>query len=280
MKFYNTKNFMNNNRIIPNLDGIILKIQIIGLGVVGAAQADLMHTLGHKVIGYDPYNHPAFIQEKVTFVETPITDADITFICVPETIVEDIVQMLVEKKSQGLIVTKSTVPIGTTRKLSEKHSIHISNNPEFLREEHVIYDVYNPGRILIGECCPTHGKLLSSLYESLHIETFIASQTETETIKIVSNTLKAYMITFWNNINELCETLDISTKNVSNLLNPEKTLYVWGDWGGGAKFFGKPYSGKCLPKDLKQLINILQENNVDSTIFTTIQEYNNRIKTT
>lgn len=256
-----------------------MKIQVIGLGVVGAAQADLMHTLGYEVFGYDPYYHPVSLREKVKFVETPITDADITFICAPETIVDDIVQMLFDKKSQGLIVTKSTVPIGTSKRLSEKYGIHIANNPEFLREEHVIFDVYHPGRILIGECCPAHGKMLSNLYAPLHIETFIASQIETETVKIVSNTLKAYMISFWNNIAELCEIIDISTKKVSTLLDPEKTLYVWGDWGGGAKFFGEPYGGKCLPKDLKQLIDILQSNNIDSTIFTAIEEYNNHIKT-
>lgn len=118
-----------------------MKVQIIGVGVVGTAQAYLASRLGHEVLGFDRRGSTS---DYYTTVKEPARNVDLTFVCTPESAVEEVVGRLVQTKVGGLYVIKSTVPPGTTQKLMEKCGIHIGHNPEFLRESRAFDDVTHP----------------------------------------------------------------------------------------------------------------------------------------
>jgi nucleotide sugar dehydrogenase len=253
-----------------------LKIQVIALGVVGSAQAYLLSQLQHDVYGYDPHleNKPDL---GIVYQTELKKDVDITFICTPEAAVESMIRRLLNEKVRGLYVIKSSVPPGTTESLRKKYDIHICHNPEFLREEYSFEDVMNPNRILIGKCCHNHAKVLSDLYRPIKAPIFVATSTETETVKILSNVLRAYIITFWNHAELLCNKLGISAKKVATLLNQHKTLCKWEGGNWGVKYFGKPYDGKCLPKDVQQLIQLLDDLGLSSSVFKEIEKFNDKL---
>lgn len=141
-------------------------MQIIGLGIVGTAQAYLFQQLNIRdVVGYDiKINNHSYCKTNNCI----IGDVDITFICTPEDVVEDVIRSLVEIDHKGIIVIRSTVPIGTIKYLSEKFDVHICHNPEFLKEEAYLDDIMNPNMIVIGECCQKHGDMLEELYKPIN----------------------------------------------------------------------------------------------------------------
>ncbi len=251
-----------------------MKVQIIGLGVVGMAQANLLYKLNHKVYAYDiiEKNPPAYIK----FLRKPCLNVDINFICTTENVLEEIIQILIKDHVKGLYVIKSTSAAGETKRLSEKYNIHICHNPEFLREKNAFYDVINPSRIIIGQCCPKHGRMLKRLYEPLNKPIYITDPTTSELVKLTSNSLRAMIITFWNEINQLSSSFKLDITEIANLVDQVNTIGVWegGNWGN--KFFGKKYDGKCLPKDIDQIINMFQEHNIITILFKAIKESNNR----
>ena len=186
-----------------------MNIQIVGLGAVGTAQAFLAKELGHNVVGYDPQydSHPHC---KVN--DSLVGNVDITFLCAPESEAPRIIENLVKIDHGGLIVIKSTVPVGTTKEMAKKLNIHICHNPEFLREKTAIEDVMNPSRVVIGECCPEHGNILRKFYEPLNKYTYTTDSTTSEVIKLVSNSFRAVTITFWNEIAILCSKKGIDVR--------------------------------------------------------------------
>lgn len=239
-----------------------MRILIAGFGTVGKAQAHLITHLGHKVFVFDPIKKPENI--------TPARNVDLTFICVLEHVVENAIKNLIENKVKGLYVIKSTVPIGETERLSRKFGIHICCNPEFLRGQFAFDDVLHPSRIVIGQCCEEHGVFLKGLYSPL--KTIICRTTPViaETVKLVSNTYLSTLITFWNQVYELTRELDIETKQVARLVTLDKRMSEY-----GTKFFGKPFDGKCLAKDLNHLIDAFSKS--PPTLLQAIRDFNRRL---
>ena len=259
-----------------------MDIQIIGLGVVGSAHAYLSAKLGHRVYGYDisPKAVEKAIQKVPSLIKIPDykRDVDITFICTPESEVEGVVKKLVEKKVKGLYVIRSTLPIGTTTTLINRYGTHITYNPEFLREKHAFYDVMNPSRIVIGACCYDHSELLHDFYKPLKTEFYFTDPTTAETIKLVSNCLRSIMISFWNELYLLSRAIPFDLKMVSEATDPGKVIGEWEGGKWGTRFFGKPYGGKCLPKDTKMMIEIFKEHRVPEFILEAAEKVNELIK--
>lgn len=251
-----------------------MRIQIIGLGIVGTAQAYLVRRLGHEVVGYDPKldNHPYCKTCKCI-----TTDSDMTFICTPESEIETVVKFLVDIKYKGLIVIKSTVPVGTTIRLSGELNVHICHNPEFLREKYSIEDVINPSRIVIGECCKTHGDILRDFYTSLERDIHTTDPTASEIAKLVSNSFRAVVITFWNEVAILCQEEDTDIRKVSEICNPSKLIGEWEGGNWGTKYFLDPYDGKCLPKDIRHLISALHVVGQNPKILEACEDFNNKL---
>jgi len=259
-----------------------LRVQVIGLGVVGSAQAYLMSKLGHRVFGYDidhsVYERVYNLVKDIVLLDEIETNADITLICVPKDEVEKVVKQLVERDVKGIYVIKSTLPVGTTVMLMKKYGVHILHNPEFLREKYALEDVMNPSRIVIGECCKAHGNLLEELYKPLNRPIYRTDPTTSELIKLVSNALRAMMISFWNTIYLLSERTGANIDIIAEAADPGKVIGEWEGGKWGTKYFARPYGGKCFPKDIKFLINVFQEHEINPALLKATEEINELFK--
>ncbi len=243
-----------------------MRIQIIGLGIVGTAQACLSQKLGHDVIGYDIRQ----ISSSYCKVKNGIVkDTDIIFICTPESVIEGVIHSLVEINYSGIITIRSTVPIGTIKHMSEKFGVHICHNPEFLREEHYLEDIMNPNVVIIGECCQTHGDLLETFYRPINKQVIRVDTTHSELIKLTNNAYLSVLITFWNEIDELCHKMKIRTEEISDIISYDPRISSY-----GCEFFGIPYGGKCLPKDIRHLIEGFRCKGLNPKLFEACESFN------
>jgi len=257
---------MEGNKVAGGLRG--LRIQVAGFGVVGSAQAYLVSRLGHRAFIYDPYKGYGRL----------VRDVDVTFICTPEDCVEDVVRTLVAEGVRGLYVIRSTVPVGTTQRLIGEYGVHICHNPEFLRESHSFEDALHPSRVVIGECCREDGDLLERLYAPLNRPVYRTNPQTSELIKLVSNSLRAVNISFWNELYLLCQRVGADIGVVAEAADPAKVLGEWEGGKWGTKFFGKPYGGKCLPKDIRHLINAFTQNGLNPAILEAAEQVNATMK--
>jgi nucleotide sugar dehydrogenase len=247
-----------------------MHVQIIGMGVVGRAQAKVMQKLGHKVTGCDV--KPGRFAD-IPITDRPIKDADLTFICPPEKVVPDVIDNLVSNKVHNPYVIKSTVPPGTTQAAMQKHGIHICHNPEFLREETAIEDALNQKFVVIGECCKEHGDAMAELYKPLGAEIIRTRPNTSEMAKLVLNNYLSTLITFWNEIDKICSALHLDTKEVADIVKNDNRVSEY-----GTAFFGKAFGGKCLPKDLNQLLAMCRSKGLIVKLFETIKEVNTELE--
>jgi nucleotide sugar dehydrogenase len=247
-------------------NGGLMRVQIIGVGVVGTAQAYLATQLGHEVIGVD---RSKTTSNYATIVREFAADVDVTFVCTQEASVPGVITSLIEKKVKGLYVIKSTVPCGTTRRLMGEYNIHICHNPEFLREKSVLADILHPRMVVIGQCCAEHGNILREYYRRLGAPIMTSNPTTTETVKLTLNSYLSTLITFWNEINRLSSALGASTEEVASIVKLDQRVSAY-----GTEFFGMPFSGKCLPKDMDQLISVFHQAGVDPSVFEAMREFN------
>ena len=162
-----------------------------------------------------------------------------------------------------LIVVKSTVPVGTGRKVAqiikvnnEKANFDMASNPEFLREGSAIGDFMHPDRVIIGTDTEKAKEIMAKLYEPLAKDNVPLLFTEIETselIKYASNAFLAMKITFINEISDLCEKCGANIRDVSKGIGLDSRI--------GSKFLqaGPGYGGSCFPKDTLALIQIGKE---------------------
>lgn len=174
-------------------------------------------------------------------------------------------------KSYKVIVTKSTVPVGTgerIRKIISEHlkeavDFDIVSNPEFLREGAAIEDFMRPNRVVIGSDSPQAIAIMKDLYRPLYlIETpFVITNIETaELIKYASNSFLATKISFINEIANLCEKVGADVNVVAKGMGLDGRI--------GAKFLhaGPGFGGSCFPKDTKALLEIARRHSVNLSI--------------
>ncbi len=173
-----------------------------------------------------------------------------------------------------VIVTKSTVPIGTNRWIKEqivkesgKNSFDVVSNPEFLREGKAIQDFFHPDRVVIGYESEKAKETMSDIYRSLFLlETpFIFCGLETaELIKYASNAFLATKIMFINQIANLCEAVGADVNQVASAMGKDGRI--------GSKFLhpGPGYGGSCFPKDTKALVEIGNQYQVEMSLVKTV----------
>ncbi|RKF13495.1 UDP-glucose/GDP-mannose dehydrogenase family protein [Roseovarius spongiae] len=181
-----------------------------------------------------------------------------------------------------VIVTKSTVPVGTNRlvkqvvkKARPDLDFDVASNPEFLREGAAIDDFMKPDRVVVGVQSERAGEVMEEIYRPLYLRDFPILTTDLESaemIKYAANAFLATKITFINEIAALCERTGADVKRVSHGIGLDGRI--------GNKFLhaGPGYGGSCFPKDTKALARIGQDHGLPMQITEKVVSVNEEVK--
>ncbi|OWJ75345.1 MULTISPECIES: UDP-glucose dehydrogenase family protein [Haematobacter] len=182
----------------------------------------------------------------------------------------------------AVIVTKSTVPVGTNAKVAAEirdanpaADFDVASNPEFLREGAAIDDFMRPDRVVVGVTSERAKEVMGAIYRPLFLRDFPILYTDLETaemIKYAANAFLATKITFINEIARLCEKVGADVKQVS------KGIGLDGRIGNKFLHAGPGYGGSCFPKDTSALARIGQDHAVPMQIVETVIAVNDAIK--
>lgn len=182
---------------------------------------------------------------------------------------------------ETVVITKSTVPVGTARKVREvieaetSIPVHVCSNPEFLKEGAAVDDFMKPDRVVVGVDSDYAAEILQDLYAPFvrtgnQILTMdIASA---ELTKYAANAMLATRISFMNSIARLCERTGASAELVRLGIGSDARI------GPHFLFPGLGYGGSCFPKDVKALIRTSEELGEDPSILKAVEEVNERQK--
>ena len=296
-----------------------MRIAMIGAGYVGLVSGACFSEFGVEVVCVDKdldkvnllndHQIPIFEPELNAIVEknikagrlsftsnkeTAVKDADAVFIAVGTpsrrgdghadlTFVYDVAREIAPAiNGYTVIVTKSTVPVGTgdeiesiLMELCPNTSFDVVSNPEFLREGSAINDFLRPDRVVIGTASEKAREVMRELYRPLFlIDTPIlfTSRRTAELIKYAANTFLATKITFINEIADLCEQVGADVHDIARGIGLDGRI--------GKKFLhaGPGYGGSCFPKDTLALVKTAQDANSPIKIIETVVEVNEKRK--
>ncbi len=174
-----------------------------------------------------------------------------------------------------VVVTKSTVPVGTARKVKaaiqseldkrgEKIDFDVASNPEFLKEGNAIADFMRPDRVVVGVESKRAEALMQKLYKPFMINKYriiITDIPSAEMIKYAANAMLATRISFMNEIALLCDEVGADVGAVRKGIGADDRI------GSRFLYAGCGYGGSCFPKDVKALIKTAEENDCDMQIF-------------
>lgn len=180
-----------------------------------------------------------------------------------------------------IVVTKSTVPVGTNdyiKETIERHLrsdvvIRMASNPEFLREGSGVHDFFQGDRIVIGTADEQTANVLEDLFKPLTIPVFNTDIRSAEMIKYASNAFLATKISFINEISNICEKLQANIEDVAIGMGLDKRI--------GSQFLkaGIGYGGSCFPKDTDALVQIAGNVKYDFQLLKAVIEVNNKQQT-
>ena len=185
-------------------------------------------------------------------------------------------EILSHAKTRKIIVTKSTVPIGTGDEIEKiirkkKNLFTVISNPEFLREGEAIRDFRYPDRIVIGSNNKKIFNTMKNLYQPLTnkgAKFFTTSRRGAELIKYASNAFLATKITFINELANLCEKTGIDIEDISLGMGSDNRI--------GSRFLraGPAYGGSCFPKDTKGLVSVAEKYNINLSVVKSVIKSN------
>jgi UDPglucose 6-dehydrogenase len=182
-----------------------------------------------------------------------------------------------------VVVTKSTVPVGTGRRVAElireanpRADFDVASNPEFLREGSAIEDFMHPDRVVIGTESDRARDVMAALYRPLSLRdvpSLFTSLESAELTKYAANAFLATKISFINEIADLCEVVGADVQEVAKGMGFDRRI--------GRTFLhpGPGYGGSCFPKDTAALVCTAQEARVPLTIIETVMSVNSSRKT-
>jgi UDPglucose 6-dehydrogenase len=275
-----------------------MQIAVIGLGYVGLVTAACLARLGHDVVGLEvderrlqslldggvPYYEPGMDAEvsaqrssgRLRFSDNAteaLRQLDLILICVGTPsdaagradlrYVLDVADTIADKiDGSPVIVLRSTVPVGTTRRVERRlndaltrrgmsREVAVVANPEFLRTGRAIDDFLRPTRIVLGRtelATDTNIDIIRELYRSIDAPLIVTDAESAELVKNASNAFLATKISFVNELAQLCEATGASIDDVVAGVSADPRI--------GGEFFrpGLGYGGSCLPKDVRSLI--------------------------
>lgn len=294
-----------------------MTITFIGHGYVGLVTACVYADLGNTVYvigrnldkikrlqGGDPLIYEPGLKELLeknikgkrifftTSYQTAIAHSDIVFIAVgtpPQKTGEaDLSAVLTAaeyvganlKKGYTIISCKSTVPIGTNRKIAElikeikpaSATFDVASCPEFLREGSAITDTFKPDRIVVGSASKKAISILLALHQPLGGKRVIVGLESAEIIKYASNSILATKISFANLISFICEKTGADVKEVLDGVGLDSRI--------GHVFFnaGVGYGGSCFPKDIKALVQTGESLEVDMSLLRAVEIINQKAR--
>ena len=186
-----------------------------------------------------------------------------------------------------VVVTKSTVPVGTAQKVKqaiqeeltkrgEQIEFDVASNPEFLKEGSAVKDFMSPDRVVVGVESERAKALMSRLYRPFMINNFRVIFTDipsAEMIKYAANSMLATRISFMNDIANLCELVGADVNMVRKGIGSDTRI--------GSKFLypGCGYGGSCFPKDVKALIRTAQKEGYEMRVLQAVENVNEKQKT-
>ena len=189
-------------------------------------------------------------------------------------------------KKYTVLVTKSTVPVGTAKKVKavireelEKRGVDVpfdvASNPEFLKEGAAIKDFMSPDRVVVGVESDKAKELMSKLYRPFLLNNFRVIFTDipsAEMIKYAANSMLATRISFMNDIANLCELVGADVNMVRKGIGSDARI--------GSKFLypGCGYGGSCFPKDVKALIKTAEKNGYNMSVLKAVEQVNENQK--
>jgi len=295
-----------------------MKIAVVGTGYVGLVTGTCLAETGNSVIcvdineekvkvmqafklpiyepGLDLLFHRNIEQERLKFTTNlaeAIEDAAIIFLALPTPpdgdgaadlsyvlgAAKDIAKLI---KGYKVIVTKSTVPVGTADKVISVFKEHTSvevdvvSNPEFLREGVAVDDFMKPDRVVVGTDSERAQKLMSELYGPYVRQgnpIIFMDTRSSELTKYAANSFLATKITFMNEIANLCELVGADVDAVRRGIGSDERI------GKRFLFPGVGYGGSCFPKDVQALARSAKENNYDFKILESVMDVNDTQKT-
>ena len=176
-----------------------------------------------------------------------------------------------------IIVTKSTVPVGTHKRVADiikdktDTPFDYVSNPEFLKEGAAVEDFMSPDRIIIGAANPAVREIMKQLYSPFmrqRSRMLFMDPASAEMTKYAANTMLATRISFMNEISALCEKLGADVELVRQGLGSDSRI------GSAFLFPGVGFGGSCFPKDIRALIHTGSEHGVEMTMAKSVQQVN------
>jgi UDPglucose 6-dehydrogenase len=247
-----------------------MKVGVTGFGVVGKATADVLRRLGHDVVIHDVSSEAMAAAAAAGYgARYEAENVEVDFICVPETRLTDALSSL---PPSPLAVIRSTVPPGTTDKLSEQFKRPLAYMPEFLREATSTWDAMNPQFIVIGTYDRDNGAMLASLFTPLMVQVLQVVPPVAEMVKISLNAYLHTLISFWNEIHNICERVGVPSHLVGKIAAQDPRVAAY-----GAVLHGDPVGGRCLPKDVAQLIEFAQTVGYSADLLKEVQGVNEKV---
>ncbi|HEY3251517.1 MAG TPA: UDP-glucose/GDP-mannose dehydrogenase family protein [Ignavibacteria bacterium] len=214
--------------------------------------------------------------------------SDVIFLCLPTPPLEDgsvdlsRILDVADKMAKfingyKIIVSKSTVPVGTCDKIKKrifkktKHNFDVVSNPEFLKEGAAVDDFMSPDRVVVGTKSKKAAKIMNEIYSSfmrISDRFILMDERSSELTKYAANAMLALRISFMNELSNLAEKVNADISKIRIGIGTDDRI------GSSFLFPGVGYGGSCFPKDVKGLLKTAEENRFDFKILKAIDEIN------
>lgn len=272
---------------VPERQAPATRVGVVGAGYVGLTSAVCLAAKGVDVVCVDTDEHRvASLSRGVAVIDEPglpellaaglaggalefaddygaLAQCDVVFVCVPtptredgsadlaavESCVHDLARVL---RRGSVVAVKSTVPVGTCRRLARllaTSDISVVSNPEFLRENHAIWDFQHPDRVVVGSADAAGCDVVASLYQGDAEQVLQMSMESAELAKYASNSFLAVKLSFVNSLAELCARVGADLTDVTGCMGADPRI--------NPHFLmpGPGWGGSCLPKDTAALVH-------------------------
>jgi len=292
-----------------------MRISIFGMGYVGSVTAACLIKQGHDVIGVDkvdfkvdnlnngiwPIYEPKLVELNDLQIlksnfrvtkdeEKALSESEVSLICVGtpstvngmvelkylQTVISNIRDYLINNKKNHVVLIRSTIPPGTTKKLISSHfkelkeKVKIGFLPEFLREGSAIDDFFNPSLKIIGCEKDFPVNILNKIFSDVKGEWIVTQYEIAESLKYISNSWHALKIVFTNEVATILKEYGTDSELAMDIFSKDKILNI------SSKYMrpGFSYGGSCLPKDLAALSNFAKSINLNTPLLDAIPESN------